>query len=54
MLLLGKLVDFCSEKAESLELEGKLNHISKLEISILSLLVVWVRCCVCLLIADPK
>lgn len=41
MLLLGKLiVDFCRQKAESLELQGKLDHISKLEISILNLLVV--------------
>lgn len=38
------LVDFCREKAEHLELQGKLNHTSELEISVLNLLVVSVRC----------
>lgn len=48
------LVDFCREKAEHLELQGKLNHTSELEISVLNLHVVSVRCYVCFLLLDLK
>lgn len=56
MLLLGQLkFDFCREKAaEGLKFQGKLSRVSQLEISILNLLVVWMKCSVCLLLVDLK